>query len=225
MNLDYLLSLDFGIAWEFRQALLAGLQTTIIYYVLGGSLGMVGALVLVAASRAPYRLVRWPTIAFVELFRNTPLLVQLVWIHFALPMVSGLRLTVFQSGLLALSLNASAYISEIFRAGIDAVPRGQIEACKVLGLGRYATWRHVILPQALRIVLPPLANMMVSLLKGTSILSIIAVAELMRATTRIGTHTARPVEIFTVTALIYFICGWLVLRAFAALEKRFALRT
>jgi polar amino acid transport system permease protein len=116
-------------------------------------------------------------------------------------------------------------MSEVIRAGIDAVPKGQWEASRALGLGPGIIWLRVILPQALRIILPPLANTMVSLLKGTAILSILAVAELMRATTRISTHTARPVELFTVAAIIYFLVGLATVRVFAWLERRFQLRT
>lgn len=225
INWSYLGSLDFAVAWQFREALLKGLGLTLVLYLLAGSIGFVGGIALTVAMRAALAPLRWLTIGFVELFRNTPLLVQLMWIHFALPVVTGVRMTTFESGLLALSLNVSAYMSEIIRAGIDTVPKGQWEASSALGLGRVVTWRHVILPQALRIVVPPLASMMVSLLKGSAILSIISVAELMRATTRISTHTARPVELFTVAALIYFLIGWATVRAFAWLERRMQLRT
>ena len=225
MNLDYIHNLDFGVAWEYRRALLTGLQLTLVYFVLAGVFGMIGALLLVFGGRSRFRPIRWLVIALVETFRNTPLFVQLIWIHFALPAFTGIDLSLFQSSTIALSLNAAAYMSEIVRAGIDAVPRGQWEACHALGIKPYVVWSRVVLPQAFRLILPTLANLMVSLLKGTSILSIIAVAELMRATTRISTHTARPVEMFTVSAILYFIIGLLVLKGFAILEKRVALRT
>jgi His/Glu/Gln/Arg/opine family amino acid ABC transporter permease subunit len=190
MNWRYLAGLDFAVVWEFRAALLEGLWLTLVLYLLGGAISICGGVALAAAGRTGLRPVRWLVIAFVEAFRNTPLLVQLMWIHFALPTLTGVRMSVFQSALLALSLNASAYVSEIVRAGIGAVPGGQWEVSRALGLGRYAMWRCVILPQALRIVIPPLAGMMISLLKGTAVLSILSVAELMRATTRISTHGA-----------------------------------
>lgn len=225
MNLDYLHNLDFGVAWEYRRALLTGLQLTLVYFVLASVFGMIGALLLVFSGRSRFWPIRWLAVAIVETFRNTPLFVQLIWIHFALPAFTGIDLSLFQSSTIALSLNAAAYMSEIVRAGIDAVPRGQWEACHALGIKPYVTWSRVVLPQAFRLILPTLANLMVSLLKGTSILSIIAVAELMRATTRISTHTARPVEMFTVSAVLYFIIGLVVLKGFAILEKRIALRT
>lgn len=225
INWGYLASLDFGIAWEFRQALLWGLGVTLLYYVLGAVLGSGLALGVTLAARSGLRPLRWLVVGFVELFRNTPLLVQLIWIHYALPSFTGVRMSAFASGLLALTLNVSAYVSEIFRAGVEAVPKGQWEACRALGLGGVATWRLVILPQAVRIVLPPYASMMISLLKGTAILSILSIPELMRATTRISTHTARPVEILTVAAAIYFVFGLVTARLFALLERRYVLRT
>jgi His/Glu/Gln/Arg/opine family amino acid ABC transporter permease subunit len=225
VNWEYIANLDFMLAWEFRQALLSGLGITVVFFVLGGGLGFVGGTCLTILHRSGARPLPWLVTGFIELFRNTPLLVQLMWIHFALPTITGIRMSVFESSLLALSLNISAYMSEVIRAGIDAVPKSQWEASRALGLGPGVIWLRVILPQALRIVLPPMANTMVSLLKGTAILSILSVAELMRATTRISTYTARPVELFTVAALIYFLVGLVTVHIFAWLERRFQLRT
>lgn len=221
---DYLATLDFTLPWTYRQALFDGLLLTLVFFFLGGGLGFALGLAITVADRVVVRPVRWVLIVFVELFRNTPLLVQLMWIHFALPQIIGVNMSVFQSGLVAITLNVGAYMSEILRAGIDSVPRVQWDACRALGLGRYPTWRFVVLPQAIRIVLPPLANMMVSLLKGTAILSILSIAELMRATSRISTHTARPVEAFTVAAILYILVGLATVRAFAWAERRYRLR-
>ena len=225
INWDYVASLDLTLAWEFRRALFHGLLMTLVFFFLGGGLGTALALVFSVCLRSALAPLRWAVIAFIEIFRNTPLLVQLVWIHFALPSFSGIKTGVFESALLALTCNVGSYVAEIIRAGIEAIPKGQWEAARSLSLGGYPTWRYVILPQAIRMMLPALANIMISLLKGTSILSIISVAELMRATTRISTHTARPVEMFTIAAIIYFVFGVLTVRLFAWLERRYELRT
>jgi polar amino acid transport system permease protein len=225
VNWDYLSSLQFGVAWEYRQALASGLEFTLVLFCLAAIFGLIGGVALAILSRLNIRAISWTIIGFVELFRNTPLLVQLMWIYFALPALSGLALTAFQSGVLALSLNASAYFSEIVRAGIDAVPRGQWDAGRALGLGLQYHWRFVILPQAFRVVIPPIGNMMISLLKGTAILSIISIPELMRATTRISTHTARPVELFTSAAVIYFIIGCGLVALFSVVERKVSLKT
>ena len=225
INWEYLASLDFSVAWTYREALLRGLGVSLAYTGLATILGLALALLTAAAVRSHLALVRFPTIGFVELFRNTPLLVQLVWVHFALPQLTGINLTILESGLLAITLNAAAYFSEILRAGIDAVPKGQWEAARSLGLPNWMIWRLVILPQAVRIVYPPLASMIISLFKGTSVLSILAISELMRIVTNISTHTARPVEIFTIGAILYFCCGAIMTRGFNALERRIRLRT
>jgi polar amino acid transport system permease protein len=108
VNWDYLASLDFMVAWEFRHALLNGLNITLVFFALGGGIGFVGGTCLIILHRSGVRPLRWLVTAFVELFRNTPLLVQLMWIHFALPTITGIRMSVFESSLLALSLNVSA---------------------------------------------------------------------------------------------------------------------
>lgn len=225
INWEYLASLDFSVAWTYREALLRGLGVSLAYTGLATVLGLALAVLTASAVRSRLAVVRFPTIGFVELFRNTPLLVQLVWVHFALPQLTGLNLTILQSGLLAITLNVAAYFSEILRAGIDAIPKGQWEAAHSLGLHPWSIWRFVILPQAIRIVYPPLASMILSLFKGTSVLSILAISELMRLVTNISTHTARPVEIFTVGAILYFCCGALMTRGFSVLERRIRLRT
>ena len=220
VNWEYLAALDFSILWTYRSAFLNGLGISLLYTLGGTFLGLtLGCLVSIAGQSGVPPL-RWTMVAFVELFRNTPLLVQLFWIHFALPVLTGINTTIYESGLLALTLNATVYFSEIVRAGILAVPRGQREAAISLGLGLWSQWRYVVIPQAMRVVIPPLANMVVSMFKGTAVLSILSIAELMRNTTRISIHSVRPVEIYTGAALLYFLVGAALMLFFAYLEKR-----
>lgn len=219
INWGFLADLDFSVVWTYRAALLRGLALSIMYTVVAGILGLALAIPATVVIRSRSRL-RWPVLGLVELFRNTPLLVQLVWVQFALPQLIGTRFTVMESGLIAITLNVTAYLSEILRAGVDAVPVGQWEASDALGLSRWRTWRLVILPQAARIVFPPLASMALSLFKGTAVLSILAISELMRAVTNISTYTARPVELFTAGAVIYFACGLAMTKGFNVLEYR-----
>lgn len=174
---------------------------------------------LAIVSQSPIAPLRWLVVGFVEIFRNTPLLVQLVWIHFALPLVTGISTTALQSGVIGITLQASAYFTEIVRAGIEAVPRGQLEAAYALGLPARTRWLRVVLPPATRTMIPPLVNLTISFFKATAILSVLQVSELMTVTNRISNVTFKPIELFTAAALIYFIFGYAMSRATLRLER------
>jgi His/Glu/Gln/Arg/opine family amino acid ABC transporter permease subunit len=206
-NWDYLRALDLAIVWKYRWTIGAGLAETLSFTIAGTLLGAILGTGLGMAGRTSFRLAHWLVVVFVEFWRNTPLLVQLIWIHFALPAFTGIQTSVNQSGLLAMALNVGAYYSEIVRAGVDAVPRGQWEAGYALGLSRYAQWRRIILPQAMRIVIPPTASLAIGAFKGTAILSILSIGELMRVTVRLSDFTYKPIEFFTAAAAIYAIVG------------------
>src|SRR5437588_1932233 len=169
MNWEFLEALDFEVVWQYRWQLLAGLETTLLLLSASASIGLVLGSILAIASQSRLKPVRWFVVLYVEIWRNTPLLVQLFWIHFALPIMTGINTTALQSGLIALTANVTAYFAEVVRAGIESVDHGQWEAGRALGLPRLIQWRKVILPQAFRIVMPPLINLTVSLLKATAI--------------------------------------------------------
>lgn len=206
---------------DYKEALLKGfllsvgllLATTILSLLLGTFLAIGGL--------SKNRPIRWMVVAYVEFWRNTPLLIQLIWIHFALPLVTGINTTALQSGLLGLTLNTTAYYTEIIRAGIQAVPGGQREAADSLGLSSYAKWTRVVLPQALRIIIPPLTGTIISVFKGTSILSILAVGELMRVANTISNFTFKPVEVITGVAGIYFLTGYILSYVGKIVERYF----
>jgi polar amino acid transport system permease protein len=164
---------------------------------------------------------RLPIMAFVDVVRFTPLLVQAVWIHFALPALTGYSMSATTSGLIALTLHVSAYVSEIMRAGILAVPRGQWEAARALGLRPASVFRKVILPQVWPLVLPPLANVSVATFKLTAILSILAIDDLMKVASRINTFEFRPLEIFTGVAAVYLVLGLVLAWIAQRVERRF----
>lgn len=227
MDFGFLASLDFSIVWRFMPALLRGLWTNIQLTVLGFLMGgLVLGTLFAAASMAKSRLIRWPVFVFVEFWRSTPLLVQAIWVHFAVPVATGIATTPFQSALIALVFNVSAYASEIIRAGVLGVGRGQFEAARALGLSAYATWRKVVLPQAVRLMLPPLVGTTLSVFKATAILSILAINDLLRTASRISSHTFQPVEVYTAAALLAFAVGlvitWLGHLAGRRLNRGFA---
>jgi polar amino acid transport system permease protein len=144
-----------------------------------------------------------------------------MWVHFALPVVTGVPTTSVQSGLLALTLGASAYFAEIIRGGINSIPRGQWEAGRALGLTGQPLWFRVVLPQAFRIMVPPLVNMVISIFKATTILSLLAIPDLMQVATRISNFTFKPIEVFTFAALIYLLLGTAFDLTARRIERRF----
>jgi polar amino acid transport system permease protein len=221
INWDYIASLDFSVAWEFREVLWQGFLTTLTLLALSSILGFLGGVVLAVGAFSRLKIISWLVAAYVELWRNTPLVVQLIWIHFALPTFTGINTTAWQSGLVTLVLGVTAYFTEIVRAGIGAIHRGQWEAAHALGLSAWTIWVRVILPQAVRIVVPPLASLVINVFKATAILSILSVNELMQVANKISNYTFKPVEIITTVATIYFITGYVLSLAAARLERSF----
>ena len=125
LNWEYLRALDFGVVWQYRWQLLQGFETTVLLLVASAVMGLVFGSMLAMASQSKFTPLRWLVIIYVEFWRNTPLLVQLFWIHFALPIVTGINTTALQSGLIGITANVTAYFAEIVRAGIQSVDRGQ----------------------------------------------------------------------------------------------------
>lgn len=148
---------------------------------------------------------QWCLIAFVEAFRCTPLLVQIVWVYYALPVVLGLQIPAAVAAVLTLSCYTAAFYAEIFRGGIVSIERGQWDAARALGLSPWTMMRQVILPQAVRRMIPPFVNQSITQLKNTSLVSTIAVPDLLYNGTLITADTYRPLEVYTVVALIYFV--------------------
>jgi len=208
IDYNFLRTLDFTVAWTYLPVLLGGLVTNILLTGIGFLCGgvVVGTL-LALANLSSRRLIRWPAVAFVEFWRSTPLLVQAIWVHFAVPSITGIATTPFQSASIALIFNCAAYCSEIIRGGILGIDKGQFEAAKALGMRAYPTWRKVILPQAVRLMLPPLVGTTISIFKATTILSILAIDDLLRTASRLSTYTFQPVEIYTTAALLAFVVG------------------
>ena len=195
---------DWGLVGKAVPLLAAGLLTTVRICSLAMVIGLVlgGLLGLAAMSRfAP---VRWLVIAYVDFIRGTPLLIQIFLVYFALPVV-GITLPEFWAGVIALSLNAAGFIAEIVRAGIGAVEKGQTEAARSIGMRHHQVLFHVLLPQSLRAVVPPATNEMISLVKGSALLSVISVYELTRSGQAIIAVHFAPFEIFLLIALYYYL--------------------
>jgi polar amino acid transport system permease protein len=191
-------------------------QITFISVLCAMVVGLVAALLRLSKLPGITQLVR----GYIDLFRCTPVLVQLVWVYYALPLVVGIRMSAFTSTVLTLTLNMGAFLGEIFRAGIQSIDVGQREAAFVLGMTYRQTLRRIILPQALVRMLPPIGSSMIMLLKESSLASFIAVAELTYQGHVLQAATFRPIEILTVVAAIYFILTFPLSLLVQYLERR-----
>jgi polar amino acid transport system permease protein len=188
-----------------------------ITFVGGGMLGLV-----VAALRvAPARPLRWLAIGYIQFFMGTPILIQLFMIYYGSSFL-GFRPDVWFAAALTFCLNAGAFFGEIFRGSIEAIPKGQWEASTALGFRFLRTLRLVIVPQAVRLMLPPTVGFMVQIVKTTSVASLIGLTELARAATQVNTVTFQPVMVFGTVSLIYFSLCWPLSLYAAYLERRFA---
>ena len=208
INWEFLSYLDFSIVYKYRVPLLKGLGITLLLTGITIVIGYVLGVTLAILYQIRFKPLRWAITVHVEIWRNTPLLVQLFWVHFALPAITGVSTSVFVSGVIAMSLQASAYLTEIARAGIDAVPKGQWEAAYALGLPGPTRWLVIILPQAMKIMIPPLANTAISFFKATTVLSLLAVGELLTISNTIANYTFKQIEVLTAVGVIFFVLGF-----------------
>jgi polar amino acid transport system permease protein len=204
--------------------LLSGLWLTLtisaITLVASVILGMVVAL----ADMSRFWPVRLVGQVWGEVIRNTPILVQLLWTYYVLPIVFGIEINAFFASIIGLSIYSSAFIAEVYRAGIQAVPKGHREAAQVLGLSPFDAFARIVMPQAIRTILPPLAANFVQLIKYSSLASVISVGEVTRRATELSSTTFRPLEIFTFVALVYLVICWPLAQAIRIWERRLAAR-
>jgi polar amino acid transport system permease protein len=196
---------DFWFLLRYAPLFWRGVLVTLAYT--GGTifLGLIIGLLVGLGRMTRSRLLNWPLIGFIEVFRCTPLLVQIVWFYYALPVLLGIQIPATVAATLTLSCYTGAFYAEIFRGGIVSIERGQWDAARALGLRPWAMMRHVILPQAVRRMVPPFVNQSITQLKNTSLVSTIAVPDLLYNGTLITADTYRPLEVYTVVAVIYFV--------------------
>jgi polar amino acid transport system permease protein len=204
-------------AQEFAEGTRVTVELTVVAGFLGVAIGVLAAL----AKLAPVRPLRWAAELYIWAVRGTPLLVQVLFVFFALPLiVPTLQLSDFNSAAVALAVNVGAYNAEAIRAGIQAVPTGQAEAARSLGLSPLQTFRDVVFPQAFKIALPPLVNNVVALLKDSSLAYVIGVVELSNVGNRVNAATFQPVPVFLVTASIYLVLTTVLTQISGAIEAR-----
>lgn len=206
--------------WEYRDGILQATLLTIFLTFASFAVGLALGLVLALVRMNRKRWYLWvPAQAFVEFIRGTPLLVQLFYLFFVLPFI-GITLDPIVTGIIGLGMNYGAYMSEVYRSGIEAVDRGQWEAAHALAMPWGVIMRLVVLPQAIRIIIPPMGNYLVSLFKDTAILATISITELTFTSRLIAAETFRYLEIFTIVLIIYFLISYPVSRAAIWVERR-----
>jgi His/Glu/Gln/Arg/opine family amino acid ABC transporter permease subunit len=208
----------FEVVWDYLPYIIEGLWITLSVTAASLFLGTLAgvAVALCRLSRNP--LLRWPSAAYIEFFRNTPTLVKLMWVYYLVPILIGVQMSAFSSCVLAMSVSAAAYIAEIVRAGIQDVPKGDIDAARAVGMSGAQIMKRIVLPQAARKMLPPLAGTFIVFLKYSSLVSVLGVADLTYRANVVSTTTFRPLEVYTVLALFYFTLCFGLSRLFGTAE-------
>lgn len=215
--------------WQFSvdtviPRLLQGMVLTVELTLWAGFFGIILGLVLSLARISRGYVLRSFAIFYVTLFRGTPLLLQILFVYFALPQLLDIRLDAMPAGILALSLNAAAYLTEIFRAAIQSIDKGQMEAARTVGMSYGMAMRRIILPQTFRRLIPPVVNELAALAKDTSLVSVVALSEMLYVTQRLGAAFLRPWEVYFWAALGYLMIVVALSTVAGQLEKRLAQR-
>lgn len=214
----------FDVVWANFDYLFNGIWLTLFISFSSLALGTFIGLIVCLLRLSARRVLSLPMVAYIEFFRNTPSIVKLVWVFYMVPIVLGFETSAIMSCIIAMSVSAGAYLAEVFRAGIQDVNRGDIEAAQSVGLSPAQTMRLIVLPQALRKVLLPTANTFIVFLKDSSLVSVIGIHDLMYRANVIATTTFRPLEVFTVLAVFYFAICFGLSSGIAMLERRIAVR-
>lgn len=204
--------------------LLDGLVVTLKLTVLANAIGLSAGFGVALLVMSPVRIVHWPATAFVEFFRCTPALIQIVWFFYCVPMLFNVFLDAETMGVLALGLNLTAFNAEAYRAAIQAIPRAHLDASVALGLGWRARILHVVFPQAVRMALPVLITNAIGCFQQSALVSLVAVSDLMYQAKMLSTQTYRPIETFTVAAGIYLAISFPVSQLVTYFERRNARR-
>jgi len=216
-------SWDFGFLWQYRTFIAIGLGYTVLYALGTILVGLIIGFAVGIARLARSPVINTPLILYIELFRCTPLLVQLIWFYYAFPVIVGLDIPAHIAAGMTLSLYTGAFYAEIIRGGVTSIERGQWDAARAIGMRRGQVMRRVILPQAIKRMVPPFMNQSITQLKNTSLVSTIAVSDLLYQGEIITATTYRPLEVYTAIAIIYFGVLFPLTLLAQAVERRLAL--
>jgi His/Glu/Gln/Arg/opine family amino acid ABC transporter permease subunit len=218
------MTLDWSVVWQHRDALLAGTATTFLLTIATMAIAIPCGIVVAVLRLYAWHPVRALATGYVELFRNLPLILVVYWAFYVMPVLLHIEFSAFTTGLVALCLNVSAYNAETFRAGINSIRKGQMEAAVAIGMSRWQAMKQIIVPQAWRRVLPVLASTWVSLFKDTSLVSVIAVGELAHVALQIRSQSFRVLEMLTAMAVIYWLMGYPQAKLVDWVQKKFEVK-
>ena len=216
--MDY--HLNFFFVLRDFDKLLAGLVVTLKLTVLANAMGLSLGFGVALLLMSPLRVVRWTATAFVEFFRCTPALIQIVWFFYCVPILFDVFLDAVTMGVLALGLNLTAFNAEAYRAAIQAIPRAHLDASVALALGWRARILHVVFPQALRLAIPVLITNAIGTFQQSALVALVAVSDLMYQAKTLSTQTYRPIETFTIAAFIYLAISFPVSQLVTYFERR-----
>jgi polar amino acid transport system permease protein len=218
-------SWHFEVIWDYQVVFYRAAVTTVEITIGSLAIGLVLGLTLGMMRLSRRVALRWPAAFYIETFRSTPVLVQLVWIYYALPVLSGVQMGNVTSLLVGLGLHAAAYFAEIFRAGILSVDRGQMDAAKAIGMRYFQAMRRIILPPAIRRMIPPFINEFATLMKLTTLGTVLAVAELLHESENLINNTYRPLEVYTVLAVAFGVIIFPIIYLSQRLERALRVRS
>lgn len=214
------MSFNFDFLSKYSNYFVVGTKTTLILAFFAVLFGTILGLFLSLMKLSKIKVLKAIAIAYIEFVRGTPLLIQIWIIYIGLPLIIGVDLPDILTGIIALSLNSGAYVAEIIRAGIQAVDKGQMEAARSLGMNQGMAMREIIIPQAFKNILPALGNEFISIIKESSMVSVIGVAELMYNSGTVRAASFLGLEPLIVAAAIYFVITFILTRVMGALERR-----
>jgi polar amino acid transport system permease protein len=215
---------QWGVIWDNWHLFVQGAVMTLFLTGSSIGIGLVAGLFLGLGklSRRPW--LRIPSSIFVEIFRDLPLLVLLLWIFYCLPILTGLKIDIIESAILGISIHASAYLAEVYRAGIQSVDRGQMESARSLGMSFWQGMQRIVLPQAVRRMIPPFLNVTADFMKASALASVVGVWELLRQTSNLIANTWRPLEAYTAVAVAYLLLIYPIVWLTGVVERRLARR-
>ena len=211
---------DWSVISAYFPAMMMGLAVTLKVSAISELVGIAVGLVVALSRLSTFAPLRYLAIAYIDFLRGIPVLVMLLWVYYGFSILFGLNLSEMEAAVIGLGCSYAAYIAEIFRSGIQAIPVGQREAGRTLGLARWQVMAYVVLPQAVRIIIPPMGNTVISMLKDSSLVAIIAVSDLMRQTMVAASETFRPFELYAAAAIIYYILTFITARLVTVIERR-----